>query len=818
MEATIVKNNISDKLVLKDKVFAKDFELLAESEFDNIEILSLDCFDTLLFRRVMQPADVFFDLQQSKLYRDAGINAVLRAKAESEARKINFLKSGSNEVSLIEIYKTLMPSASDEVIAEFVKEELLLESEICFAFSPVVDLMKAAIEKKLKIIIVSDTYLNQKQLSNLLQANLPNEIFNSIDHIFCSSDYGRSKNAGIFPIILNKLNCNPLKVLHLGDNEVSDFSAAKRDGIKSFHFIHLDENISKLRELNSSALCFSDQSIRSDRALNDIFHSLFAELKEHSFSTEYLLGFATLGPIMYAFSSFIINEVARLKKMGSKVKPLFLMRDAWLPFLACEQFSGEVIGHPVQISRFTAWGASFKTKADVNNYLAESLSSGRFEEMCKQLLLTENISQKICHQSRLAKDPYGEFLQIITSKKILKQIFSASNNIREKLFSHIKSETDLHAGDTVLFIDLGYSGTAQRLLAPIFKEELNIELRGCYLLQLAVNEWQKTRVGLLNPNNCDYRTLNMIVSYIALLEQICTSVDKSVVNYDKLGNPILSNVTFSDEQYSSLNVIQGAALDFIKIAGKNHFLTVNNVNEDNLRDAVLSRLTRLIFFPTKEEINCMEKFQFDLNLGTNNTFPLIDSKKSIESLIKYGANYMMFEKRSDLFRTNSPAELRSAGLEYVLSLMAQHRFSLYFPVNDLTYRQELLTIILLQSGKSQQYILGATATFDGFYSIYIPIAYGNFQIGILFGKNYQWVQLNSADLVDTAAYMTDQEVKYTVPCFDNLHFNNMQLHADNLYECTNPAAFAMFIPKDTVNKKNTAILKLVFRPVVVRGD
>ena len=119
-----------------------------------VKTLSLDCFDTIVWRRVAVPTDVFFHLQQSERWRTAGVTASLRAKAEQEARRLAQLVHGRNEVSIETIYQLLLPQADDAEIAAWVNEELIAEALHGFVFEPVRQLIRQAHARQLRVIVV----------------------------------------------------------------------------------------------------------------------------------------------------------------------------------------------------------------------------------------------------------------------------------------------------------------------------------------------------------------------------------------------------------------------------------------------------------------------------------------------------------------------------------------------------------------------------------------------------------------------------------------------------------------------------------------
>jgi hypothetical protein len=84
-----------------------------EENLSGTRVLSLDCFDTLLWRKVATPVDVFYELQQNELFRASGMSAVRRAVSESRLRRIRSVRGESTELTLSNIYRYALPEARD---------------------------------------------------------------------------------------------------------------------------------------------------------------------------------------------------------------------------------------------------------------------------------------------------------------------------------------------------------------------------------------------------------------------------------------------------------------------------------------------------------------------------------------------------------------------------------------------------------------------------------------------------------------------------------------------------------------------------------
>lgn len=797
---------------LKTKVCAT--ELLSEFHryANQIKILSLDCFDTLLWRNVANPKDVFYSLAESPAFKDFGFNALMRINGEKLAYKISRVKYGTKQAKLHDIYRASFPKINNEQLHALTQDELNAEAEVCFSFPPVMELILAAQARGIKVIIVSDTYLDVSQLRHLLAQKLPENVLNAIDKIYCSCESGEGKSEGLFKRIITEQQIAPQSVLHIGDNYIADVESPRKLGVNALHFIHHAEIMTELMRMQEAASGFIDPAIRSSRPLTSPHHALLANgiaLEK----PESIIGYSTIGPIMYAFSKFICNEVEQMQHAGKRVKVLFLMRDAYLPWRACEAYSGKSVGKCVRISRFASYAASFRNKEDVDRYLAATVQSLQFDSMCKQLLLPDDVATSIIKKIQQSKTPGNDFIEAIHREEILNIIFEQSKAYFLRLRRYLEKEVDVKEGDTLVFVDLGYTGTAQIKLEPIFKEEMNVDIIGRYLIALRAPDWENTRKGLFDPNVYDDKTLILLVTYIAMFEQMCTSSETSVVDFDKNGNPVFSETSVSKKQHEMLEAIQSECVRFIHEA-KEFFTSVNiNVSQQMLRDAAAINLCRFIYLPTKIELDYLQAFQFDFNLGTKEIIPLFDLEKGLVSLRKRSWLYCIKENLKNM-RTNYPAEWRSTNLELAITLMAQHKFEFEFTINDLSHRRENIEIVIMHGKNAAQMVLEATLTHDGYYSLLVPVAKGNVQVGIRFGAKYRWVQIESVELIDMEALFKQVETEHTEDASQGVLLDQMQDKGGGLFECQSDLGLLICLVPSKVD--SDYVLRVVFRPTVTR--
>ena len=270
---------------------------LLDDHGGNRSIISLDCFDTLVWREVMAPTDAFYRLSEYPRFQKLGLTVRSRISGESAARSARQLRDAKHEVSLDEIYRHTVPNAADDEITQLVADELALEKEICFAFAPMLSLVRRAKAAGKRVIIVSDTYFDEQQLGELIAAALGVASLNGlIDQVFCSSRFGVSKFNGLFADVLRELNVDASDILHIGDNVAADVAGASKSGIQGVHFSAFSESIEEVIRLHAAAANILMPQIRDERPLPSLCNSLWAQHANQLDATQ-RIGHTMLGPV-----------------------------------------------------------------------------------------------------------------------------------------------------------------------------------------------------------------------------------------------------------------------------------------------------------------------------------------------------------------------------------------------------------------------------------------------------------------------------------------------------------------------------------------
>ncbi len=802
---------------IPEAVWPSELPELASRLPGRIQAVTLDCFDTILWRNVDSPIDVFYDLAQRPGMKRHGLTAGMRIKAEQAARAQRRFRDGSTEVTLRDIYRAALPDASTEDIDALMEEEIHAESNACIAFPGTLDFIRHAVSSGLKVHVVSDTYLTSPQLRDLLRRCLPPEVEGMLDHIFCSSEGGLSKSQGLFGRVLSKLAVAPATIGHVGDNLAADFTAPRALGISGIHLRQYDQSIDEINRLTGVVGGIALPEVRNRYGFPKPYRGVLGHLAGQARDPAADLGALALGPVMHAFAHYLHEELETLRAGGESVKMAFLMRDGHLPELAFATWhEAQGLAVPeaprLSISRFVAYGASFRSKDDIDAYLSLFITSRQFEDFAHQLLLPADMARTIVAEARAARNPEAEFLRLIHRPGTLKAILSASAALRARLIAYLQRTLGLQRGDTLVFVDLGYEGTAQRLLAPVLRDELGIRLIARYLIASPTPGWQDQRAGLIDANWCDERASMALVRYIALLEDLCATEGASVVDYTEGGEPVPGGKPTPASQVRAIAPVQAAALDFVRTACMHFASTGEQVGTEALARHSLLALTRLLHAPTTTELEYLAGFQLDLGLGSNIELPLFDVDAGQRGLKERGMYYM--ERSLTGMRTNIPHELRAAGLELSLVNFAQNRFALDIYAADWRLQQETIQVIVQRGDNFTRHSLQANATFEGWFALNVPAGQNDMTVALALGASYRSLQIESVSRIPLARLHAESG-EQAEDASARVELDGMTLLDGGLALCEREDALLVIHP-DPRARPCQSVYRIVFRPLARR--
>jgi FMN phosphatase YigB (HAD superfamily) len=713
-------------------VRAYELEGLLDRMPEGVEVLSLDCFDTLIWRSTSAPIDVFADLTLP----DSSMGG--RMLAEHAARLRAMSTTGAKEIHLREVYQFHYPSADAETIQQAVAHELAQERKHAFAFAPTVALIREAKRRRLKIVIVSDMYWSEAELSAHIAGIAGEDVLASIDRIFVSSEFGVGKCDGLFKNVLAELNVSPAAILHVGDNYNADYTAPARLGIHAVHLRQFEPEAEQRLRMEAASAIMLDPAARATRPICQMHRAQIA--LRHPCEPAIALGHDVMGPVMHSFALWLKAELDDASAaLGKPVRPLFVMRDGYLPFLAFDKMYPDAGAAKVELSRYVAFRASIQDAAALDSYLTEWATQLPVHLMARQLMLLKHEYAKFV-KGDTEEELRFSFARAVRRPELRSKIVNRCRAFTQKLVAHLNG-LGVGAGDAVMLVDIGYNGTVQNILTPVLRECLNLDVLGRYLFLRETQLTSLDKRGMLDLRNYDFRALHALSSSVIVIEQLCNIAQGSTVDLAEDGNPIREGLDAKAAHSRTRDEVQAACLSYIEEAGKGlHRAPASDTLDVRCRAAAAS-LARLFFLPSATEVKLFEQFDFDMNMGTASSQRLIDRSSTDRDLRRRGVSFGSGRGGGCFFS----AELQGQGLPTGLGMFAAARFDLDMRLAD--YESGGIDVPVIAISGADHLLTNYTAsrTVDGYYRLQLPIASAQHGVGIQLGQLCSWVQIEALE-------------------------------------------------------------------------
>lgn len=272
-------------------------------KIDRASVLSLDVFDTLIFRKTNTPETVF-DL----VGKHFGIHGFrkLRMDEQNEASRRTYAKNGYPHADMDEIYEVLSEHTEIPVDwAEVKAYEIALEKDALTANPEMLEIFRYAKEKGKRVVATSDMYLFAATLREILEANG----YVGFDRIYCSADEHKAKfNKELFAHVVEQEQVPFDRILHIGDKERDDGEYPASFGMDTFVYHH-DADLDKVKNAPGS----------------DIDNGLYKILYDSKKGFWYNLGVEVGGPMYMGLYLWMKEKLAA--NVGKEI--YFLSRDGY---------------------------------------------------------------------------------------------------------------------------------------------------------------------------------------------------------------------------------------------------------------------------------------------------------------------------------------------------------------------------------------------------------------------------------------------------------------------------------------------------------
>ena len=520
---------------------------LNEHELINIlkdySIISFDLFDTLIFRKVINPTDLFQLLEIDNAIDNF---SKMRQTAEKEARKNT--KKKNKEINIYDIYNELS-SYLDIDVSKLINKEFELETKLCYPNEYMLSVFNKLKELNKKIIITSDMYWPKEYLTKLLNKCG----YNGYYDLFVSCDIELNKGTGEIQKYISK-KLKEKNIIHVGDNHYSDILGSSKANWKTYHY----------KNCKDVAL-YNNDIIYSNSLLNSVISSIKANYLyngSNEYNIYYKYGFNYGGILTCGFLEYI-NE---LVKKYNYDKVLFMARDAKILYDAYNKYYCECDNEYFVTSRSAMLEISFEKniKSFIDFYFKLRKEIGKYtiEESLVQTDLGFMIDKlkkyKLNLNDKLNKDNYDAFVKMIYEEK--EEIIKHFQESKEYAVSYMKKM--IGKSKRVLCVDLGWNGTIVTLLREFVKENISedINIFGTFVGNndnLKVNSLIDKEIFFpycfsYNNKKNDINVGSIEGSTkVIFIEAMFTSNEPTLLKYDK--EFLYGNKTNNDEILSSIH-------------------------------------------------------------------------------------------------------------------------------------------------------------------------------------------------------------------------------------------------------------------------
>lgn len=565
------------------------------NKIDNHKVISFDIFDTLLTRIVEEPEDIF-RIMEYKLRIDGF--AIIREKAQHAASKKAY-KMGFAHANFEEIYQGIQKKLSlNKTETARIKDlELALEKQVLIIRNEGIKLFKYAQQKSKKIILISDMYLSETQLMELLE----NKGITNFHSLYVSSKMGYSKRDGdLYKFVLDMENIAPSDLLHIGDNVYSDIERANQLGISSFHLPLPEKKVVKKNMDISEIISNGIERYFVIQGQQDYWNALGS----------------TIGGPLYINIYHWVNNLAKINGIDHLV---LLGRDGYILYDYFKRLNCKFQVHYLETSRRALLLPSvFQLRLeDLQNFPPHKVG-----QSIKDLLdfLRIDIPKFV-----LEKYGFRDYDDIIISKgdivKFKQCLFEMKNeiedrgNIERKNLMKYWEQFNINEEqlDKTLFFDVGWNGSSQEMLQKILCK--NTKTKMLKFAYFGLNFYSSHRKSKPVPfvyldQFSQYKTLPIYQT--PMLIELFFSQDKPSVHYYGENDIIRFNDIDSLEKIKKINTgIVNYLTLFEKTYNYSEFeLVISKKGIDPLR--------HLILHPNPEDIKMISMLN-DLNDSTKSS-------------------------------------------------------------------------------------------------------------------------------------------------------------------------------------------------------
>lgn len=594
---TDTKDSNQEQLKLNNKM-----ELI--KKIRNYDVISFDLFDTIIMRKCLLPEDIYA-LTGLKYYKNK--NAAMHFCSERKASEKNTYDKLGAVGTFSDIYLDLKKrlNLSKYEMQELMECEIQTELDNIVVRKDIVEILIAAKVLGKRIIIVSDMYLPKTVIELIIEkAGIG---VNDYDKLYLSCEEKKSKVDGTIWDIFKSDYCGE-KILHIGDNPLSDGEIAERKGINSFIIFKAYDMLSSY---DISSLDANNNTLENRIILGQFaalaFNSPFGnDSSKREISSLYEVGELFFGPVIAYFILFIkkiiqkhdIKKILLLARDGYVLKTIF-EREKYLS-------DAEIIYFPA--SRRSLAGGSIYNEEDIDFILG--LFAPQSEYIYEQFL--EYIFGVVSEQAdnfngRKIGDIGKDELHCHIKEKYKDAILSESSSEKNQ-YDNFMRKCNIEEGEKIAVINFIGSGVTQSLFEKTFPELES------FFLYVSTTP-QNVKISTYSPVFSAFESgsiytsrHNALVKYMIAGECVFTAPQSQFMRFNKKGQPVYFG-NGENYVYNEIRKCHEGICSYIKYMEKTIFDFSYEGFDKKLIDEIYGLLYSGEIFEISDEIKrcfCME--------------------------------------------------------------------------------------------------------------------------------------------------------------------------------------------------------------------
>ena len=549
-------NNLKKITKLENTIAKREPIEQVVEKFSRYDIISFDIFDTLIFRPFENPTDSFYLLEaENKLLSFIKY----RKDAEAEARKNTSKPNG--EINIFDIYAELQNYYDIPTSHNMAGKEIELEKKICYANPYMLEIYKKLLEKGKKIIAVSDMYIPETYMREILNSCG----YKEISDIFISCDYSASKTSGKLQTIVQDKLGKEKTIIHIDDNQTC-IKGCKKAGWATYYY----KQCNKIGSPYRFACTNSPVSQMYKGIVNNYLHC-----GAYKLNPQEEIGFAYAGIAVCGY----VEWLDAYCKKNNCDKILFLARDMDIFYKVYDQYYGDIPHEYVQSSRNALRQLYFE---HCSGDFLEQIVDARvgldktFEDVLKEAdldFLKNSAKNSGIELSKILSNSNKIELKklIISNKEKIIKAYDTSNEAAKQYFKE-----KIGNAKKICIAGLGWAGTEitylkwlittkwqipVKITGVMFGADTNAKANSLYFRK----EWESYVFNCSSNTNLLFASTKNSFSSIIVIEQLFSSQENSLLKFIFNNKNEVDSIRNNENPNKKLiSYVQNGIISFIK--------------------------------------------------------------------------------------------------------------------------------------------------------------------------------------------------------------------------------------------------------------